>query len=235
MIPRVRVLVAAGSGTLGLRLRLMLEAEGAEVSMVTDMMAGVAAAEIQLVVATPSQIAVAGGLAPGATVLEIDEREEWDVVRSRLAAALNPQSGQLSEAEQLNAALARARILLVDDSATYREFLRLELTRLGAQITVCSNAEAALTRLSEGEWDCMLVDLVMPGVDGAELCGRAARLRRDSGKTFVLGVLSSREGKADLIRSLEAGADVFMGKSLDNALFRAKLGAALRRNFLGTK
>jgi two-component system, NtrC family, sensor kinase len=120
----------------------------------------------------------------------------------------------------------------VDDSATYREFLRLELTQLGAQVTVCSNAEDALTHLTHGDWDCILVDLVMPGVDGIQLCGRAARLRRDSGKAFVLGVLSSREGKADLIRSLEAGADVFIGKSLDAALFRAKLGAALRRRFL---
>lgn len=232
MTARVRVMVAAGSGTLGLRLRLMLEAEGAEVSMVTDMVGGVAAEDVKLVVATPGQAAMAGGLAPGATVMEIDEREDWDVLRRRLADALKPQATGLSEAKQLDAALARSRILLVDDSATYREFLRLELGRLGAQVTVCSNAEDAVVRLKEGEWDCMLVDLVMPGVDGAELCCRAARLRREGGRDFVLGVLSSREGKADLIRSLEAGADVFIGKSLDTALFRAKLGAALRHRFL---
>ncbi|MBC7906466.1 MAG: response regulator [Rhodospirillaceae bacterium] len=227
MTARVRVLVAAGSGTLGLRLRLMLEAEGAEVSMVTDMVAGVGS-DVQLVVATPGQAAMAGGLAPGAVLMEVDECEDWDAMRRRLAAALSPQAATLSEADHMNAALARARILLVDDSATYREFLRLELTRLGAKVTACANAEDALTQLRQGEWDCMLVDLVMPGVDGAQLCGRAARLRRDSGRSFVLGVLSSREGKADLIRSLEAGADVFIGKSLDTALFRVKLGAALR-------
>lgn len=231
MTARVRVLVATGSGTLGLRLRLMLEAEGAEVSMVTDMVSGVGS-DVQLVVATPGQAAMAGGLAPGAVMMEVDEREDWDVMRRRLAAALTPQAAERSEADHMNAALARARILLVDDSATYREFLRLELTRLGAKVTACSNAEDALTQLCEGEWDCMLVDLVMPGVDGVQLCGRAARLRRDSGRSFVLGVLSSREGKADLIRSLEAGADVFIGKSLDTALFRVKLGAALRYGFL---
>lgn len=231
MTARVRVLVAAGSGTLGLRLRLMLEAEGAEVSMVADMVAGVAT-DVQLVVATSSQMDMAGVFAPGVLVMEIDEREEWEVLRRRLAAALNPQPAELTEADQIGAALARARILLVDDSATYREFLRLELTRLGANVTVCSNAEDALALLSGDRWDCMLVDLVMPGIDGVQLCSRAARLRRDSGQTFVLGVLSSREGKADLVRSLEAGADVFIGKSLDTTLFRTKLGAALRHRFL---
>lgn len=236
MTAPVRVLVAAGSGTLGLRLRLMLEAEGAEVAMAADMAAGLEAQlpEVQLVLATASQAAMASGLAPGVTLMEIDEAENWDALRHRLSVLLSPARAkpEMSEAEQMAAALARARILLVDDSVTYREFLRLELTRLGATVTACGNAEDALARLNGDQWDCMLVDLVMPGVDGAQLCGRAARLRRDSGKTFVLGVLSSREGKADLIRSLEAGADVFIGKSLDMPLFRAKLGAALRHRFL---
>lgn len=228
----VRVLVAAGSGTLGLRLRLMLEAEGAEVVMASDMVA-VGSPEVQLVVATASQAAMAGGLAPGIKLMEIDESENWEALRHRLSALLSlGAESDLSEADQMAAALARARILLVDDSVTYREFLRLELTRLGAMVVACSNAEDALARLTGGQWDCVLVDLVMPGVDGAQLCGRAARLRRDSGQRFVLGVLSSREGKADLIRSLEAGADVFIGKSLDMPLFRAKLGAALRQRFL---
>ncbi|MCR6630853.1 MAG: hypothetical protein NVV74_12845 [Magnetospirillum sp.] len=78
-----------------------------------------------------------------------------------------------------------------------------------------------------------MIDLVMPGVDGAQLCSRAARLRRDHGQSFVLAVLSSRESSADLIRSLEAGADLFLGKSQDVSLIRVKLGALLRRRQLG--
>lgn len=162
--------------------------------------------------------------------MEVDEAEDLDQLRRRLAAALTePASG---EAEELNLALARARILLVDDSVTYREFLRLELSRLGARVTTCANAEEAMEHLRIGRWDCVLVDLVMPGVDGVELCARAARIRREQHRSFVLVVLSSREGKADLIRSLEAGADVFIGKSLDMPLFRSKLGAMLRHRFL---
>lgn len=232
MTARTRVLVAAGSGTLALRLRLMLEAEGAEVVMVETgavPMPDIQVPDIQLVVAAAGQTGLAGGLAPGIALMEIDENENWDALRTRLAAALRPPS---SEADLLVAALAQARILLVDDSATFREFLRLELTRLGANVTACANAEDALAQLTAKSWDCMLVDLVMPGVDGAQLCARAARLRRDLGLKLVLGVLSSREGKADLIRSLDSGADVFIGKSLDMPLFSAKLGAVLRYRFL---
>lgn len=229
MTPRPRVLVAAGSGTFALRLRLMLEAEGAEVLMVNELPIGTPPAA-QLLVTTPSRRHEARSLDTAAYLIEVEEQEDVDKLRSRLSAAL-ADPGPL-EARELEAALARARILLVDDSVTYREFLRLELSRLGAQVTACATAEEALEHLRTGRWDCMLVDLVMPGIDGVELCSRVAQMRRDERRSFVLIVLSSREGKADLIRSLEAGADVFIGKSLDMPLFRAKLGAMLRHRFL---
>jgi CheY-like chemotaxis protein len=229
MSQRPRVLVAAGADTFGLRLRLMLEAEGADVLMVDELTIGTPPSA-QLLVATRGRAAEARGLDSAARLVEVDEAEDLDQLRCRLSAALTQPAG--GEAEELNLALGRARILLVDDSVTYREFLRLELSRLGARVTPCATAEEALEHLRIGEWDCMLVDLVMPGVDGVELCARAARIRREQRRSFVLVVLSSREGKADLIRSLEAGADVFIGKSIDMPLFRSKLGAMLRHRFL---
>jgi CheY-like chemotaxis protein len=229
MTARPRVLVAAGSDTFALRLRLMLEAEGADVLMVSELPLGTPPSA-RLVVTTPSRRNEIRSLDSAAPVVEVDEHEDFDQLRSRLTAALADPGPR--EARELGEALARARILLVDDSATYREFLRLELSRLGAQVTACPTAEEALEHLRTRRWDCMLVDLVMPGIDGVELCSRVAQLRRDEHRSFVLIVLSSREGKADLIRSLEAGADEFIGKSLDMPLFRAKLGAMLRHRFL---
>lgn len=223
---RQRVLVAAGSETLALRLRLMLEAEGAEVVMLGDG----APDDIRLAVSVPALAARVRATIPGVPVLELGDTDDWDGVRANLTRAL---ASRRSEADELTRALVGAHILLVDDSVTYREFLRLELGRLGAAVTVCGNADDALARLADGGWDCVLIDLVMPGLDGAELCGRAARQRRSGGQDFVLAVLSSREGKNDLIRSLEAGADVFLGKSQDIALIRARLGAMLRRRALG--
>lgn len=226
---RPRVLVAAGSDTLLLRLRLMVEAEGGEaVALGGDPVDGV-----RLVLAVPALKARAAAAAPGLPVIELSDDQDWSQLRRRLAEALEPPSvAPGSEGDALAAALSQARILLVDDSVTFREYLRQELVRLGASVSVCGTADAAMVQLADGGWDCVLIDLVLPGVDGAELCGRAARLRRQGAGDFVLAVMSSREGKADLIRSLEAGADLFLGKAQDLVLIRAKLGALLRRRAL---
>lgn len=226
MIARPRVLVAAGSETLSLRLRLMVEAEGAE-AVILD---GGGMDGVRLVLAAPALKARAMAAAPGQPVIELADDEDWIQLHRRLAEALAPAA--TSEGDALATALAQARILLVDDSVTFREYLRQELVRLGAAVTVCGNADDAISRLAAGGWDCVLVDLVLPGMDGAELCTRAARLRRQGAGDFVLAVMSSREGKADLIRCLEAGADLFLGKAQDLALIRAKLGALLRRRAL---
>ncbi|HTH17431.1 MAG TPA: response regulator [Magnetospirillum sp.] len=223
---RSRVAVAAGSETLALRLRLMIEAEGAEAVAFDPKNPPV---DVVLAVCVPGQVAAVQAALPALPLVQVVDGEDWEGLRQRVAGILAPP---VAEVEAMSAALARSRVLLVDDSVTYREFLRLELTRLGAVVTACGTADDALVRLGEGGWDCVLIDLVMPGVDGAELCGRAARIRRQSGQGFVLAVLSSREGTNDLIRSLEAGADLFIGKSQDMSLFRVKLGAMLRRRFL---
>lgn len=231
MTPPSRVLVAVTTETLALRLRLMVEAEGGEAVSLADVSA---LGHDRLVLALVSAIMAerVAQTVPGVPVHVIDQFGAWEDVRRRIAAALRPAAEQGSEAEEMARALGRARILLVDDSVTYREFLRLELSRLGAEVVTCASADEALAHLGGGNWDCVLVDLVMPGVDGVDLCGRAARLRRRNGQRFLLGVLSSREGKADLLRSLEAGADMFLGKSQDMAVFSARLGALLRRRFL---
>lgn len=222
---RLRVLVAASSDTLTLRLRMMIEAEGAE----AEVLGGAVVDGVDLVVTIPGMAARARAAAPGVPILAFEDGEDWERLRQRLAGAL---AALQSEAEALSAGLRGARILLVDDSVTFREYLRQEMVRLGAVVTVCGNADDALAHLAVGGWDCMLVDLVLPGVDGIELCSRAARLRRQGGGDFLLAMLSSREGKADLIRGLDAGADLFLGKAQDVALIRAKLGALLRRRAL---
>lgn len=221
----VRVLVAANSDTLVLRLQMMIEAQGAQ----AEVLGGNVVDGVDLVLTIPGMAARARAAAPGVPVIAFEDGEDWERLRQRLAGGL---AALESEADALSAGLQGARILLVDDSVTFREYLRQELVRLGAVVTVCGNADDALAHLAAGGWDCVLVDLVLPGVDGAELSSRAARLRRRGGGDFLLAILSSREGKADLIRGLEAGADLFLGKAQDVALIRAKLGALLRRRAL---
>lgn len=228
MSPRPLVLVVTASDTLRLRLRLMVEAEGGRVAVAPNC-AEIDAAE------SPALVLVADSAAdqcrlqfPGVPVETVADGNDWEEVRRRLSNILHPAD----EARRLAESLSRARILLVDDSLTYREFLRHELARQGAQVTACGNAEEAVAALEGGRWDAVMVDLIMPGIDGIQLCARLARLRREKGGRHLLVVLSSREGRDDLVRSFEAGADAFLGKSQDPVLMRVRLGALLRFHFL---
>lgn len=228
------VAVVTETEVTGLRLRLMLEAEGAVV------MAG--SAESLSLLSPPPRLVLADAASARAVrrwldlspvrvplvVVEDEPAVDWEAVRRRLSALLC----EASEGAALAAALARARVLVVDDSVTYREYLRQELQGWGAVVRTAGNASEALAALEREGFDAVIVDLVLPGIDGMELCAEAARLRRGRGLSFALVVISSREGSRDLIRALDAGADEFVGKSADPDLIRARLGALLRRQFL---
>lgn len=129
-------------------------------------------------------------------------------------------------------AFKAARLLMVDDSLTYREYVRLELEDEGATVAGFASAGDALDALDRAPFDGVIIDLIMPGMDGRQLCRRFDALRRQRGQFFTIVVLSSRETPEDLAACLAAGADEFIGKSLDMAVFKARLKALLRHQFL---
>lgn len=123
----------------------------------------------------------------------------------------------------------RQRVAVVDDSVTYLEYLRSELELEGYDITTVTSGEEALEHLGRNGCDCLLVDLVMPSMDGIELCRRLAHLRNRSGSWFPLLMVTGRDSKEDMMHALEAGADDFVSKSSDVAILRARIRALLRR------
>ena len=66
------------------------------------------------------------------------------------------------------------RILLAEDDDSLRGFLARALERAGYEVTSCADGEEALDALDEGDWDLLLTDIVMPGVDGIEVARQAA-------------------------------------------------------------
>ena len=60
----------------------------------------------------------------------------------------------------------RLRVLFVDDEAMIREVMRIELPRMGHEVTVCDGGEAAISAIDAGAFDAAIVDLKMPGIDG---------------------------------------------------------------------
>jgi DNA-binding response OmpR family regulator len=127
--------------------------------------------------------------------------------------------------------LHRARVLVVDDSVTYREFLRLELEEAGCAVAVAGGAQEGLEAVARERFDCVVIDLVMPGITGTELCEAFDRTRRREGRLFDILVHTSQDREDLMIACLDAGADEFVGKSHSVEVLMARLSTLLRRKF----
>ena len=126
----------------------------------------------------------------------------------------------------------RARVLIIDDSHTYRETLAQELREDGCEVVQVTSGPEGLAQLRERDYDCVMVDMVMPDMDGIAVCQELSARRNDSEAPLVVLMLSAYENKENVTRALEAGADDFIGKSTEMSVLRARLRALLRRKFL---
>jgi DNA-binding response OmpR family regulator len=116
-----------------------------------------------------------------------------------------------------------ATVLLVEDDPAARQGLELALRRLGYEVRLAETGEAALDGLSETT-DVVVLDVMLPGVDGFEVC---RRLRRDSDVPVIM--LTARGDDFDIVVGLEAGADDYVVKPVEPRVLDARIRAVLRR------
>jgi DNA-binding response OmpR family regulator len=116
------------------------------------------------------------------------------------------------------------RVLLVEDEQEIADLMRDFLEADGFRVDHALDGDAALTALAAGAPDCVLLDVMLPGLSGFELCRRI----RGSSDVPVL-FLSARDGDADKIRGLGLGADDYVVKSATPAEVVARIKAVLRR------
>jgi two-component system NtrC family sensor kinase len=124
-----------------------------------------------------------------------------------------------------------ARLLAIDDSPTHLEYLSQQLMQQGYRVEKASNGADGLRLLEQQDFDCVLVDLVMPGMDGIEVCRSISEIRKSKDSDIAVIMLTAHETSDDMMRGLAAGADDFVGKSSDTAVLRARIHALLRRKF----
>ena len=100
-----------------------------------------------------------------------------DILLLRLRSLLSKTRAQSSILGANEPAFHRARILTIDDSFTYLEFLGEHLGAEGYEVKKATSGEEGLAQIAEGSFDCVLVDLLMPQVDGIEVCRRINGMR----------------------------------------------------------
>jgi len=124
------------------------------------------------------------------------------------------------------------KILVVDDSPTFLTLLEEELKREGYGVYAVENGEEALEIINNQQVDCIVIDLVMPGMDGIELCVRVSELREHFRAMLPILMVTSQASKEKMMEALEAGADDFVEKSGDSTVLKARIRALLRRKIL---
>ena len=119
-----------------------------------------------------------------------------------------------------------ARILVVDDNPANVDILRARLLAQGYEIITASDGEEALDVVRDQLPDLILLDIMMPKLDGVEVC---RRLRADPTLPFIPIVLvTAKSDSKDVVAALEAGGDEYLTKPLDHAALGARVKSMLR-------
>src|SRR6266545_449985 len=118
------------------------------------------------------------------------------------------------------------RILIVDDNETNRDILVTRLGTHGYELTQAADGEEALAAAKEQLPDLILLDVMMPKLDGVEVC---RRLKGDPNLPFMPIILvTAKTDSKDVVAGLEAGADEYLTKPVDQAALVARVKSMLR-------
>ena len=117
------------------------------------------------------------------------------------------------------------RILLIEDEVPIAEVIKAGLEQAGYTVALAHDGLTGLERAREGRWALLVLDVMLPGMDGWDIC-RTLREERDP--TPIL-MLTARDAVSDRVQGLDLGADDYLPKPFDFSELVARVGALLRR------
>lgn len=118
-----------------------------------------------------------------------------------------------------------AEILIVDDERVLREGLKAMLSGEGFGVRTARDGEEALRKISEGAPDLVLLDVMMPRMNGFKTCEEIRKTKR----TLPVVFLTAKDSEVDQVRGLGLGADDYVSKDAGEALLLARINRALAR------
>lgn len=120
-----------------------------------------------------------------------------------------------------------SKILLADDEESIQKLLTYPLEKEGCEVVSALDGQEALERFGEGRFDLVILDVMMPKVDGVEVC---RRIRARSEVPII--ILTAKGDEADKVEGLDVGADDYITKPFSLAEFKSRVKAAMRRGGL---
>lgn len=127
--------------------------------------------------------------------------------------------------------MVKATILVVEDEAEILELISYNLRKEGYGVDTAVTGEDALARVRQAPPDLVLLDLMLPGVDGLEVC---KSIKGDSAtRNIPIIMLTAKSEEADIVTGLELGADDYITKPFSRRVLLARVKAVLRRDIEG--
>jgi len=125
------------------------------------------------------------------------------------------------------------KLLVVDDEEDILELLRFNLSGEGFQVVCAATGEEALEKVKIEAPDLILLDLMLPGIDGLEVARRLKHHSRT--REIALVMLTAKGEEGDIVKGLEMGADDYITKPFSRKVLGARIRAVLRRKEAGFK
>lgn len=119
------------------------------------------------------------------------------------------------------------KIILVEDNLDISNLVRLHLTDIGMDVDVCADGAVGWRQISQNHYDLIILDIMLPGMDGIEICKKI----RSTDKSYTpILMLTSRSSEMDRVLGLESGADDYLTKPFSLMEMVARVKALIRRH-----
>ncbi len=118
-----------------------------------------------------------------------------------------------------------AKILVIEDESSIQKLLSYDLTQAGYQVDTALDGTTGLKKAEKNDYDLIILDLMLPGMDGIEIC---KKLRKSNNDVYII-MLTARDDEFDKITGLDSGADDYMTKPFSPREVVARIKAGLRR------
>jgi len=126
--------------------------------------------------------------------------------------------------------MAKTNVLVVEDEADIQQLVSYNLIRAGFHVTCADNGEEAMERLRSEEIDCVLLDLMLPGMSGIDVCTAIRKVESASEKSLPIIMLTAKGEEEDVVAGLECGADDYITKPFSPKVLIARVKAVVKRS-----